>query len=187
MLENEKGFTLIELIIVIVIIGTAIGLAAPRIGKSLEKMQLRTAVRKLAAVMRYTRQMAISRKKEYPVTIIADEDDQIYKYTYTKVERKKANNDPYSEKEEETQVSQNFTDDNIQEETKSVTLKNIKIYYQGSEDEYLEEGRSGEIIFYPKGESSGGKVILALEKIAFQINIDPVTGRVAVKRKNEDE
>ena len=44
MITDKKGFTLIEVIIVVVIMTAAIGLATPRIGKSLGKMKLKSAV-----------------------------------------------------------------------------------------------------------------------------------------------
>ena len=193
MIKDRKGFTLIEVIIVVVIIGAAIGLATPRIGKSLGKMKLKSAVRKFSAVLRYTRQMAITRKKEYAVTILAHEDDTISQYKYMKVERKENKKDAFSDDEEieasESRVT-NFTEKNILEKEVTVDLEKIQVSYQQKdrEGEYL-EGGSGEIIFYPKGESTGGRVIFGMEgvKLAFQVDIDPVIGRVKVKRRNEEE
>ena len=196
-MREEKGFTLIEIIIVVVIMGAAIGLAAPRIGKSMEKMRLRSAVRKFSAVLRYTRQMAISRKKEYTVTILSNADEKTNKYKYLKVERKKNKEDFFLD-DEEVEASKkdglNFTEKNIQEKPVVIDLEKMQISYQKNEEGKYEEGESleggaGEITFYPKGESTGGRVILGVEgvKLAFQVDIDPVTGRVKVKRKNEEE
>jgi len=192
MITDRKGFTLIEVIIVVVIIGAAIGLAAPRIGKSLGKMRLKSTVRKFSAVLRYTRQMAISRKKEYTVTILSNEDDAVSQYKYIKVERKGNKKDFLDNEEIEASKSRvtNFTETNILETPKVIDLEKIQISYQQKdrEGEYL-EGGAGEIIFYPKGESTGGRVIFSMEgvKLAFQVDIDPIIGRVKVKRRNEEE
>jgi len=195
MITDRKGFTLIEVIIVVVIMSVAIGLAVPRIGKSLEKMKLKSAARKFSAVLRYTRQMAISRKKDYMVTILSNEDEDVSQYKYLKVERKGNKKDSFLDNDE-SEVTENkrsnFTETNILETSKVVDLQKekIQISYQerDREGEYL-EGGGGEIIFYPKGESTGGRVILGIEgvKLAFQVDIDPVIGRVKVKRKNEEE
>jgi type II secretion system protein H len=193
MFTDRKGFTLIEVIIVVVIMGAAIGLAVPSIGKSLGKMKLKSAVRKFSAVLRYTRQMAISRKKEYTVTILSNKDDAVFQYKYIKVERKGNKKDAFSDDEEieasESRVT-NFTDKNIQKKKRVIDLGKIQISYQQKdrEGEY-QEGGSGEIIFYPKGESNGGRVIFSMEgvKLAFKVDIDPVIGRVKVKQKNEEE
>ena len=192
-MREEKGFTLIEVIIVVVIMGAAIGLAVPRIGKSLGKMRLKSVVRKFSAVLRYTRQMAISRKKEYMVTILSNEDDAVSQYKYIKVERKGNKKDSFSD-DEEIEATENkrpkFTETNILEKPVVIDLEKIQISYQQKdrEGEFL-EGGTGEIIFYPKGESTGGRVIFCMEgvKLAFQVDIDPVIGRVKVKRKNEEE
>ena len=88
----------------------------------------------------------------------------------------------------------NFTEENIHEKPVVVDLEKIQISYQKNEEgeyeeaEYL-EGGGGEITFYPKGDSTGGRVVLGMEgvKLAFQVDIEPVTGRVKVKRKNEEE
>lgn len=201
---GEKGFTLIELVIVIVIMGVAIALAVPKIGGSLEKMKLRSATRKLSAVMRYTRQMAISRKKEYGVVIKG------HGYRYLKVTRKMGADqdgefDSASGEDSaegvDSATGNSFSDKGISEKPVEIDLckelgsDQVSLSYQsaGEEDKDLlpdeEEGRRGEIIFYPKGESSGGKVTLAMKgtNLAFQIEVDPVTGRVVVKRKAEDE
>ena len=75
---------------------------------------------------------------------------------------------------------------------KEMKTEDISLSYQKEgedEDTYNEPDKESEIIFYPKGESSGGKVILALKEsgMAFQIEVDPITGRVTVKRKTENE
>jgi type II secretion system protein H len=200
-----KGFTLIELMIVMVIIGSVIALAVPRIGKSMEKMRLRSASRKLSAVLRYTRQMAISRKKEYAVTF------NDHSYTYVNVVRKTVENSeqtPVQTAGEDAasgtssgssgSSGKNLSEKGIDEKSVQVDLhkemktEDISLSYQKEgedEDTYHEPDKESEIIFYPKGESSGGKVILALKEpvMAFQIEVDPITGRVTVKRKTENE
>jgi len=200
---GEKGFTLIELMIVIVIMGSILALAAPRIGRSLEKMRLRSASRELSAVLRYTRQMAISRKKEYAVTF----DD--HSYTYVKVVRKTGEKDS-GQAEGQAASGDSASDSNspsrgkrlreegINEQKVQVDLRkklkdeeiSISCQKEGEgEDTINDPDKENEIIFYPKGESSGGKVILAIKEpsMSFVIEVDPITGRVAVKRKTENE
>jgi len=202
---GEKGFTLIELMIVIVIMGSMLALAAPRIGRSLEKIKLQSASRKLSAVLRYARQMAISRKKEYAVTF-----DQ-HSYTYVNVSRKtnkdseltSGQDDAGADGQSSGSGKKGLAEKGINEKKVRVDLcekikeeekedKGISLSYQKEgegEDTYNEPDKESEIIFYPKGESSGGKVILAIKEpsMAFQIEVDPITGRVAVKRKTENE
>ncbi|PIE67749.1 MAG: type II secretion system protein GspH [Deltaproteobacteria bacterium] len=64
---TRRGFTLFELLVVMVIIGIAASLIVPRLGGSVDKMQLRTATRDLASVMRFARSQAVTRGREYRV------------------------------------------------------------------------------------------------------------------------
>ncbi|MEW6380862.1 MAG: GspH/FimT family pseudopilin [bacterium] len=194
-LAGEKGFTLIELVIVIVIMGAAMALAAPKIGKSLEKMQLRSAARRLSAVLRYARQMAISRKKEYTVTF---PDDHTYVYLSVIRETGGDDGDQTVEDPNAAQGKADLGEQGIKDREVKIDLyevlktKDVSISCQdqGEEEPMQDEsGMVGEIIFYPKGESSGGKITLAMKELnlAYQIDVDPITGRVKVDRATENE
>jgi len=58
-LLNSRGFSLFELIIVMVIIGLGSALVVPRIGGSLESLEVRAAARKVVSAMRYARNIAV--------------------------------------------------------------------------------------------------------------------------------
>jgi general secretion pathway protein H len=63
----HRGFTLFELLVVMVIIGIAASLVVPRLGGGVDKMQLRTATRDLASVMRFARSQAVTHGGEHQV------------------------------------------------------------------------------------------------------------------------
>jgi prepilin-type N-terminal cleavage/methylation domain-containing protein len=58
---NRRGFTLIELIVVIVVIGVMIGIAAPRIKDGMEKINVREAKVSMANFVARTRGSAVAR------------------------------------------------------------------------------------------------------------------------------
>jgi|GEM_PF-1025893 len=219
-LAVEGGFTLIELVIVIVIMGAALALAAPRIGKSLENVKLRAAARELSAVLRYTRQMAISKKSEYAVSIFE------HGYVYETLARKLEDEpDQPTQIEGESTSSprkdSELTEKGLKRRQVRVNLcskldnKEVSLSYQEPESDQEEQQEAegeglpaqdesknknedkqsdlgswvGDIIFYPKGESSGGTITLAVDnsKLAFQIEVDPITGRVKVQRAADHE
>jgi type IV fimbrial biogenesis protein FimT len=57
---NRKGFTLLELIIVVALIGIVATLAAPSFNDSLARMRLKGAVRELASDIRLARSLTSS-------------------------------------------------------------------------------------------------------------------------------
>jgi general secretion pathway protein H len=61
---NSTGFTLVELLVVLVIAALVLALVGTSISRSISGAEMRTAARKMAASMRYTRTRAILDKKE---------------------------------------------------------------------------------------------------------------------------
>jgi len=66
---NQRGITLIELIVVWLIVGVCATLVVPRIGGWLQHYQLRGTARDVASLMRTAQIDAISRSTEYRVRI----------------------------------------------------------------------------------------------------------------------
>jgi len=67
--DGPTGFTLVELLVVIIIVGTLAMLAAPRVGNSLINLQLKTSARALAASLRYAGSRAATEKIMYQAII----------------------------------------------------------------------------------------------------------------------
>ena len=63
-----RGFTLVEILLVMTIIGVVISLALPSIGPGLNTLQLQTTARQVAAALRQTRYKAIREQKPYWLT-----------------------------------------------------------------------------------------------------------------------
>ena len=62
--RNQRGFTLVELIVVMVIVALMMGLVAASLSRSVSSAEARAATRKLVANLRYTRTKAIVDKQE---------------------------------------------------------------------------------------------------------------------------
>jgi len=69
--QRQRGISLIELIVVVVLIAAATALAASVMGAGLPGQQLRNASRELAAQLRYTRAQAIVTGKSQTFSIDA--------------------------------------------------------------------------------------------------------------------
>jgi general secretion pathway protein H len=67
---DAGGFTLMELLVVLAILGLAVVLAMPTLGRLLPGLELRTEARDVASALREARASAIGRNEE--VTIVLD-------------------------------------------------------------------------------------------------------------------
>ena len=70
---GQKGFTLIELVVVLVIIMAGAGLLVPNIGVWLPNYRLKSAARDIVSAMRTAQIRAISTSLQYRVNFNADE------------------------------------------------------------------------------------------------------------------
>ena len=70
--HRSRGFTLVELIIVLFIIALVAAVALPAVGRGVDALQLRAEVATFAAFLRYAREQAITTREAQEVTINAD-------------------------------------------------------------------------------------------------------------------
>jgi general secretion pathway protein H len=77
--NRESGFSLFELIVVLMIVAIASGLAAPGIQSGWRSREVRTGTRDLAAIMRGLRERAVRRGVEQELVLEAD--GQTYSWT----------------------------------------------------------------------------------------------------------
>ena len=70
-MRNQKGITMIELMIVVVIIGLIAGMAVPRFKNAYERIQFRSISRDIVSTMRLARSLAITNKQNVGVAFNA--------------------------------------------------------------------------------------------------------------------
>src|SRR5436190_7899326 len=66
---DERGFTLLELIVSLLVIGLAIGLVIPAVGRGTETLRARAEVAGFSAMLRHARDQAITTQRGYAVVI----------------------------------------------------------------------------------------------------------------------
>lgn len=71
-LHTSQGFSLIELLIVLVLIGLGLSLIGPRIGQSLDASRLKASVHAISAAARQARRLATGEQREVTLTIDVD-------------------------------------------------------------------------------------------------------------------
>ncbi|MFQ5901314.1 MAG: GspH/FimT family pseudopilin [Thermodesulfobacteriota bacterium] len=72
-LRRESGFTLLELLLVLFIVGLSTALVVPSITGGITNLKIRASTKRLATTLRYARNLAISRKRPYYVRVLANE------------------------------------------------------------------------------------------------------------------
>ena len=176
------GFTLLELIVVLVIVGLVTALAAPRMIGSLTRAHLRTSVQKVASALRYARSQAVSQRAIYSAVFDFEKNGCVID-----AKKETESDDPDSEVDEQA-AETDGSGENKASEAKSYELPETVKIEKGVIGEEEFESDSFEILFYPAGNSTGGTVVLIDEKEnRFQIDIDPITGMVKMTEPDEDD
>lgn len=152
---KHRGFTLIELMLVLFIIGLGIAFIAPTVANSLVNVRLKSATKQLSTVLRYARSKAVSNKKT--VQVFIDIDNASYSAQV-----------PSSEDLGEGLFGATaFPAD--------ISFKEVKIG-----EDVLTSGKM-QLLFYPKGNTSGGEIVLENSRgRIYKITIDPIIGKVKI-------
>jgi general secretion pathway protein H len=146
------GFTLVELVIVLLLIGIASGLVSIYVGKGSGSLEIKKFSKDLYSVLRYARTRAVSEKQTYRFVI--NKDDGKYRL-YTDSSK--------ADKEEEAPVP--VVDKPIPEE--------LQVIMDGSEEDQYN------IEFFPRGNTSGGVIEIRNENgTTYFITVNKITGKV---------
>lgn len=150
--RSPGGFTLIELIIVLIVLAVASGLVGILVNRGSGSFEMKSLSKHMATTLRYARSRAIAEKKMY--LFIVPEDYRAYG-VYTDL--------PPDEDLEEVNPVSSYP---IPEE---ITVQ------------FREQEGAGIIAFYPRGTSSGGIIEITSEKgKQYFIHVNRITGRVKV-------
>lgn len=142
---GQHGFTLLEILIVLVIGVLLVALVPPLLSGMSGATELRGAARQLAAGLRNARNEAVTRQQEAVLTL--------------DLERRRfgVTGDP-----REIALPESVA---------------LKLYTAQSE---LLDSATGGIRFFPDGSSTGGSITVSGPKLAYRVNVDWLTGAVAI-------
>jgi general secretion pathway protein H len=142
---GQRGFTLLEILVVLVIGVLLVTLVPPLLSGLSGAAELRGAARQLAAGLRNARNDAITRQREAVLTL----DLAQHRFGVT-------------------------GDPRPIELPDSVALK---LHTAQAE---LIDGATGNIRFFPDGSSTGGHITVSGPKFAYRVNVDWLTGAIAI-------
>lgn len=151
-LVRQTGFTLLELLVVLVLLGIIAVLVAPGLGGSLENAKLKTASRELLAALRVQRSEAIAQGRIITLRFTSDESN-------------------YRIDGEPVNLSEGLS---VVYQTATGTVS------QGVQGSALPVTGNNDLAFYPDGSSSGALLQLRLGEGLRYIRIDWLTGAVSL-------
>jgi len=142
---GTAGFTLLELLIVLMLMGLITALTIPVFSGSVSTTQLKSAAREVAAGLRLARDQAIAQKS--PTVLELDVTARAFRV---------------------------LQDPRVHALPSGI---DIKLFTAQSD---LVNDRVGAIRFYPDGGSNGGRITLAAGERKYDVDVDWLTGRVAI-------
>lgn len=168
--DKSKGFTLLELIVVLVIVGLMAGMVIPRLMGSFTTIMLRSTTRETATLLRQSRDTAYFKKRQMKVSFDLDaENMMIFRY---QEESASESRESYLKPK---MVWTRITDFSFPEK--------IKIARCVKGEDVFEDGRF-EIFFSPDGNSSGGKIFLQDHRgRESMVSIDLMTGTIRISEE----
>jgi len=179
----RKGFTLLELLVVLVIISIMAAFVGPRVAGSMSTLTLKTAAKKVAASLRYARSQATSESRLYFVLF-----DSAKGRLTIKSGQKATNEDTekeVAEGEQDEGRSEDMADDSpVKEKFKVYALPEGVRFDKVVSDTNEDTSDVFQIVFFPNGGSSGGEVLLKNDRgRQYNISVDFVVGTVRLREE----
>lgn len=169
---RRPGFSLLELLVVLVIIAVASAVVVPRLAGSLSGVSLRSAAKRAAASMRYARSRAAGEK--LPWRAVLD-----FEHKEIRVEPVPVG-DAAEAGEKEAKAGAR--------ESKRIPLPGGVRLVKASSGELEADAGTFEITFFPSGGSSGGEVVLADERgRRYALDVDFITGSVRLEELEREQ
>ena len=186
--KSTFGFTLIEVILVLVVIVIIAGIALPNLSGSYGNAKLRSAASNIERLGRYARGMAILREQNLTMVIDAEK-----KLIYVGAEKKMASDESDHELNQDVLKRLGYIDGTSEEHNIAIEKEIFRSLPDGLNVRYIEfEGTILDLAndlytfeFYSNGQSDAFKLILSDRKDrSIQIYSDPVSGKVRSQLMN---
>lgn len=162
-----SGFTLFELLVVILIIGLISAFVMPRMAASLPGVKLKSTTRAVAASLRYARSKAVSESTPYVVII-----DSTQKLLVV---------EPIEKVTDAADLSSLREILNASKQQKVYEIPNeieLGVVSSNTADEAAD---AFPIFFFPRGDSTGAKIVLQNPRQRqYTVTVDRITGMVEI-------
>jgi len=160
---KAKGFSLIELMVVLILISLSVALVAPSLSRFSRTAELKGAAQRVSAILRYCRSEAANRGQTYQALF----DSNLREIRVQSMAFK-------GEDEEAGEVKSPTKTYSLPE---GIRMKEMNIPSSQNTSGYPQ------IEFYPNGGSNGGAILLdTQDRTGYKIKVDFLTGMVKVEK-----
>jgi type II secretion system protein H len=160
---KNRGFSLIELLVVLILLSLSLALVAPSLSRFSRTVELKGAAQKLSGILRNSRSEAVNKGKVYQVVFNSQSREVSVHSMKPSEEKEERNEGPVSEKTY-------LLPEGIQMKVDPTTFS-----ASTSEPPSIE--------FYPNGGSNGGTISLdSPDRLGYRIQVHFLTGMVDIKR-----
>lgn len=160
---KERGFSLIELLVVLILLGLSLALVAPSLSRFLRTVELKGAAQKVSGILRNSRSEAVNKGKVYQV-VFNTQSREVSVHSMESSEEK-------DEKKEDPIPGKTYL------LPEGIQMKGDPTISSSSTSEL------SPIEFYPNGGSSGGTIFLDTpDRLGYKIQVHFLTGMVDIKR-----
>jgi Tfp pilus assembly protein FimT len=165
---KNKGFSLMELVVVLIFVSLSIALVTPSLWRFSKTIELKSAAKKVSGILRFSRSEAVN--KERIVQVLFDSDLREIKVQSMKEEGEEGKEE---KRDGEDQEKMYFLPEGIQ-----IGEMDIPVSKYSSDLNAIE--------FYPNGGSNGGSVLLKnQDRKGYKIRVHFLTGMVKVEKAGD--
>jgi type II secretion system protein H len=169
---RDRGFTLIELVLVLVLLSLSVALVTPSLSRFSKRVELKTSAQKISGILRYFRSESIQKGKIHQVLF----DAGLREVRVRALEREEKEGEETEEEKGKREREEVILLEKRYALPGGIQMKEVKI----PSTEYPSDLPA--IEFYPTGGSNGGTILLEMEdQKGFRIKVHFLTGMVEIE------
>lgn len=173
---NQSGFTILEIVVVVALMGLIAAIAGPRIGGGLRGTESKTSIRRFAAALRAARTIAVAQRAQVMVIAELGGNQCEFKIRTAKGQRKQGFGEGIEEASANGEGSVSGVPEIFQ---KPLELAGEVKFLRFSGIGNMEDSARGVVMFLPQGNNTGGTFVIGREDGPYyEVDIDAITGRV---------
>jgi type II secretion system protein H len=169
---RDRGFTLIELVIVLILLSLSVALVTPSLSRFYKRVELKTSAQKISGILRYFRSESIQKGKIHQVLF----DEEAREVRVRALEREEREGEETEEEKGKREREEAILMEKRYALPEGIRMKELEIPPPEVPSDLPA------IEFYPTGGSNGGTLLLGTEEQkGFRIKVHFLTGMVEIE------